>query len=62
MPTYEFVCPKCDKEYEITQKIADPNPPCPVDGETLKKQISKINIRHGAGLYSIDTGPETKME
>lgn len=29
MPKYDFRCEKCGHLFERTQKMADPNPPCP---------------------------------
>lgn len=29
MPAYDFRCKKCGFKFERTQKMDDPNPPCP---------------------------------
>ena len=46
MPTYEFLCPKCQKEFTITMTIrerGEKSPACPTCGSTeLEPLISSV--------------------
>jgi len=47
MPTYEYHCKTCNKNFEVFQKISDnPISTCPDCGSPVKKIISG-----GAGLF-----------
>jgi putative FmdB family regulatory protein len=60
MPTYEYVCEKCDHEFEIVQSIADkPLAVCPKELCHLKKWGKgkvKRRISAGAGLIFKGSG------
>lgn len=62
MPIYEFFCDKCQKTYEVIQKVTDPIPLCEIDQTLMKSQISQTFIRRGGGLYSFDTDVQTNRE
>ncbi|HOJ36821.1 MAG TPA: zinc ribbon domain-containing protein [Ignavibacteriales bacterium] len=52
MPTYEYHCKTCNKNFEVFQKISDnPISTCPDCGSPVKKIISG-----GAGLIFNGTG------
>lgn len=56
MATYDFICKKCGKKEEVTQKMDDPFvPSCEQHGQ-MSKEISAPMIRRGAGVHSIDVG------
>ena len=53
MPTYEYVCSKCDHEFEAFQSMNDePLKTCPA----CKKRSIKRKIGGGAGLIFKGTG------
>lgn len=56
MPIYEYYCKKCDKIYEIIQRITeDPKSKCDVCGGRLKKQVSLSTFHlKGSGWYVTD--------
>lgn len=58
MPVYEYKCPKCQKELEVSQKIGDPAPLCTcAEGDPVEmvKQISLGSfILKGSGWYKTD--------
>lgn len=39
MPVYEYQCPKCDKVFEVTQKISDPPLEKPPEGECPEGKV-----------------------
>lgn len=43
MPEYNYICPKCDKEFMVNKKISEYNPhePCPVCGEKANRDMTK---------------------
>ena len=46
MPTYEYRCPACGRDFELFQRMSDPpGAPCPDCGEAAERLISA-----GAGL------------
>jgi putative FmdB family regulatory protein len=54
MPTYEYVCSKCDSEFEVFQSMKDaPLTKCPECG---RKGGVKRKIGGGAGLIFKGTG------
>jgi putative FmdB family regulatory protein len=50
---YEYKCDKCDKEFEVEQKITDPVlTNCPTCGNDVKKLISRSSfVLAGSGWY-----------
>lgn len=55
MPLYELHCASCNEIQEHLLKMNEELPSCEKCGDSLKKILSKSNIRMaGAGLYSID--------
>ncbi len=61
MPTYEYRCSKCKKDFEVSQKITDdPLSDCPHCGGSVERLIAATNfILKGSGWYKSDyTQPE----
>ena len=61
MPTYEYRCSKCQKEFEVFQKITDdPVKKCTECGGSVERLIAATNfILKGSGWYKSDyTQPE----
>ena len=55
MPTYEYICEKCEHEFEREQRITDPPlKTCPeCRSRKLKKLISRTSfVLKGSGWYS----------
>jgi putative FmdB family regulatory protein len=54
MPVYEYECQKCDKVFEVQQKIADaPLSDCPECLGPLKKLVSMSSFQlKGGGWYA----------
>jgi putative FmdB family regulatory protein len=59
MPIYEYNCKKCNKHFEIVQKITDkPEAKCPVCGTPAKRLISQTSFAlKGGGWYKDGYGP-----
>ena len=60
MPTYEYVCEKCDHQFDVSQSIKDPAlKVCPQD-KCAKKKWGKGTVKRmigsGAGLIFKGTG------
>lgn len=61
MPTYEYRCSTCKKDFEVVQRITDdPVRECPKCGEPVERLIAATNfILKGTGWYKSDyTQPE----
>ncbi len=56
MPVYEYECTKCNKQFEIMQKISDdPLTRCRECGGNLKKLITNTSfVLKGSGWYVTD--------
>lgn len=56
MPIYEYRCTKCNKEFEVMQKITDnPLTVCNSCGGELKKLITNTSfVLKGSGWYVTD--------
>ncbi len=59
MPTYEYKCKKCKREFEVTQRITDDAlTECPFedcDGEVFRKISKNIGlVFNGSGFYLTD--------
>jgi putative FmdB family regulatory protein len=56
MPVYEYECTKCNKQFEIMQKISDdPLTSCSECGGDLKKLITNTSfVLKGSGWYVTD--------
>lgn len=56
MPVYEYLCKKCEKNFEIQQKMADPpKKKCPECSGQLVKQLSLSGFQlKGSGWYKTD--------
>ncbi|MAZ12004.1 MAG: hypothetical protein CMO71_04230 [Verrucomicrobiales bacterium] len=62
MPTYEYVCEKCDHEFEIFQSIkADPLKDCPKCKGKVRRMIGTGAgiIFKGSGFYETDYRSES---
>lgn len=65
MPTYEYYCQKCDKRFEVQQRITEPAlTECIHCGGAVRKMISRVGIVFkGAGFHVNDyRKPEAKTE
>ncbi len=63
MPIYEYKCTRCDKQFEVTQKMTDPPlSECLSCGGELKKLITSTSfVLKGSGWYVTDyPSPERK--
>lgn len=56
MPTYEYRCKKCGKEFEIFHRISESVRKCPDCGGELERLITPNAglIFKGSGFYSTD--------
>ncbi len=64
MPTYEYLCQKCEREFEVEQRITDdPIKTCPsCRSRKVKRLISRTSfVLKGGGWYSdLYSGPDSK--
>ncbi|PIR18232.1 MAG: FmdB family transcriptional regulator [Deltaproteobacteria bacterium CG11_big_fil_rev_8_21_14_0_20_49_13] len=53
MPIYEYNCAKCNKHFEVVQKITDEtNANCPTCGSSCKRVMSQTSFSlKGGGWY-----------
>ncbi|MDF9391921.1 MULTISPECIES: FmdB family zinc ribbon protein [Methylococcus] len=52
MPTYDYACRSCNRDFTVMQKIADPAPVCPHCGaESVTKKLSAPAV-HGRSSHS----------
>ena len=58
MPTYEYRCSGCKKDFEVVQRITDdPLQECPECGGSVERLIAATNfILKGGGWYQSDYG------
>ena len=57
MPTYDYLCQECQKEFEVFQRMSDdPLNTCPSCGGTVQRRITGGTglIFKGAGFYLTD--------
>lgn len=57
MPTYEYICDKCNTEYSKIRSIKDPDPgySCDTCNLALTRVYSKVGaVFNGSGFYSTD--------
>ena len=55
MPLYEYVCKKCNKEFEMLQSIGTDSSKCPDCGTECKKIVSATSFQlKGSGWYKTD--------
>lgn len=57
MPTYEYRCPACGRDFELFQRMSDPpGAPCPDCGEAAERLISAGGglLFKGEGFYITD--------
>lgn len=57
MPTYEYRCPACGRDFELFQRMSDPpGAPCPDCGKTAERLISAGGglLFRGEGFYITD--------
>ncbi|MBI4698772.1 MAG: zinc ribbon domain-containing protein [Nitrospirae bacterium] len=64
MPIYEYKCTKCNKQFEIKQKMDDAQlTECKACGGELKKLITNTSfVLKGGGWYVTDYPTENKTE
>lgn len=48
MPTYDYQCQTCKKDFTAMHKISEAAPPCPECGGEAKKKLSAPAV-HGGG-------------
>lgn len=59
MPTYDYRCPQCEHECELTHPIDAEVPRCPHCSAELAKCFTPVPVHFkGAGWYVNDTGGE----
>lgn len=58
MPTYDFHCDQCKKDFEKLVSIGKKHAPCPSCGKKSDKKISVPSIIFkGSGFYKTDSRP-----
>ena len=64
MPTYEYHCERCDRTYEVRQRIsADPLTTCQHCGGPIRRLISSAPfILKGGGWYVTDYPSESRKK
>lgn len=64
MPTYEYKCNDCGREFEVRQRISEPAlTQCETCGGTLKRLLSAAPfILKGAGWYVTDYPSESRKK
>ena len=57
MPTYEYRCDKCGKNFDVVQSFHDaPLTECPTCGSAVKKVFGSVGIVFkGSGFYKTDS-------
>lgn len=58
MPTYDYRCESCQKEFAAMHKMSEPAPPCPECGGSVQKKLSAPAL-HGSGAKNkaVSTAP-----
>lgn len=64
MPVYDYKCEKCNKEFEIEQRITEPPlTKCPDCGGEVHRLISNTSfVLKGSGWYLTDYARKGKTE
>jgi len=64
VPTYEYVCKSCDRQFDVFQSFSeDPLTTCEVCGGELKKKFGSVGIMFkGSGFYKTDSRPAANSE
>lgn len=58
MPTYDYHCHTCRKDFTAMHKISEPAPNCPACGGEVSKKVSAPAVHGGsAGHHSSPTAP-----
>lgn len=56
MPTYDYRCTDCDKEFEMTHGVDDTVESCPDCGGKVRRVFHPVGIIFkGSGFYKTDT-------
>jgi putative FmdB family regulatory protein len=57
MPTYQYLCVKCENEFEVVQSFSDePITQCPKCDGAVRKQFSSVGVVFkGDGFYRTDS-------
>ena len=57
MPTYEYHCDSCDKNFDVVQSFHDdPLTACPTCGSPVRKVFGNVGIVFkGSGFYKTDS-------
>ncbi len=61
MPTYEYHCDSCEKNFDVVQSFQDdPLTACPTCGSPVRKVFGNVGIVFkGSGFYKNDSRPGT---
>ncbi len=51
MPLYEYRCTKCEHEFEQTNKMDSPNPPCPKQNEGTQCGCDTVKLVSKSSFY-----------
>lgn len=55
MPLYEYRCPVCQHQFEVTHDVGGSPGPCPVCGATPRRVFTSVGlIFKGSGFYTTD--------
>ena len=59
MPTYEYRCDSCEKNFDVVQSFHDdPLTSCPTCGSPVRKVFGNVGIVFkGSGFYKTDSRP-----
>lgn len=64
MPTYEYHCDSCEKNFDVVQAFHDdPLTACPTCGSPVRKVFGNVGIVFkGSGFYKTDSRPGDKSK
>lgn len=64
MPTYEYMCKRCERRFDVFQSFSEePLTTCDVCGGELKKVFGSVGIMFkGSGFYKTDSRPAASSE
>lgn len=57
MPTYDYHCDRCEKDFSAMHKIEEAAPPCPQCGGSVRKKLSAPAVHGGAERSSSAAAP-----